>query len=354
MSLVLLPQDLFLLLSAYLVRCGNVKVFRFNDDWQNLMHTSKAYFANLKKRTRYIVLSQNSSHFLNDPLFRQRILSLVEDPRSQISCSIRGFGEIGEHYDTTLLSNLNHVSITHCKTRSFSLFTNVEDLRVYSDDYLQDFECFAQIKKSLSINIWNHPANDEEQALTYDLSCLSPTLEYLYLKTKRVVNYQFLTYLRDVDFRGCDSITDVSCFRNAVSVAFSVCPNVTNVNSLAKVKKLLLYKCAAVTDVSALGSVETVEISTCENLQDLSGLSTVRNLKVSEFSEDLLAPLNGNTVLDLSDFSSRLRSLEFLLTNCLLRTFRLYGCESIFEISKLETVEVLRIKDCSNISRLIG
>jgi hypothetical protein len=81
----LLPEDLFRILSEYLLDNGKKKFFEFND-WRNLMNTSKSYFAKLKRESRYITLKNNSNHFLNDPLFRQRVLSLVEDPNLQISC----------------------------------------------------------------------------------------------------------------------------------------------------------------------------------------------------------------------------------------------------------------------------
>jgi hypothetical protein len=38
--------------------------------------------------------------------------------------------------------------------------------------------------------------------------------------------------LLSVEFEGCESVTDVSCFRYAKVVKFHRCPNVTNVNSL--------------------------------------------------------------------------------------------------------------------------
>jgi hypothetical protein len=117
-----------------------------------------------------------------------------------------------------------------------------------------------------------------------------------------------------VEFEGCVSIADVSCFQHGVSVSFKDCPNITNVNSLAQVKELVLNGCTGIIDVSAFGNVETMKIDYCENLHDLSALSTVRNLTVYCMNEDLLAPLNQNTVLNISDRDSEgaLSSLEFL------------------------------------------
>jgi hypothetical protein len=223
--------------------------------------------------------------------------------------------------------------------RSFSIFSNLEALQLKTNDYLLDFNCFAQVKKELSITV-NRLPQGEDKVPTYDLSCLSPTLESLYLSTRRVVNYHFLTNLRSVKFNDCDSITDVSCFRNAETVKFTSCFNVTNVNSLANVKILALKECHRVADVSALGKVEEMEISNCENLHDLAALSTVHTLAISQFPEGLYASLNQNKILNFSDQCSKsLTSLRFLSSNNQLRELNICGHKNIRDISMLGTVK---------------
>jgi hypothetical protein len=343
----LLPQDLFLSLSDYLVHNGKKKVFNFNDDWEYFMNTSKTYFAELKRQTRHIRLRNNQ--FLVDPLYRQRILSLVEDPSLQISCNFQDLGEIGEHYDATLLCNLNEITI-YCLARSLSLITNVEKIHLYAD-YLSDFRSFAQVKKELMINI------QDDKVAPYDLSCLSPTLENLRLCVKRVDNYHFLTNLRSVEFSGCDSITDISCFQNAESITFTSCHKVTNINSLGNVKQLTLRGCDGITDVSGLGRVRKLEISGCQNIPDLSALSTVYNLTILSFPENLLSPLNQNTVLNLYEFTFppfELSSIQVLAGNKILRVLDISNNPSIQDISMLQTVEVLNISDCPLITSLKG
>jgi hypothetical protein len=251
------------------------------------MHTSKEHFAEMKRQTRYISLTKNSNQFLVDPLFRQRILSLVDDPSLQVAWRVQDrFGVLGEHYDATLLCNLNRISVSGCKARSFSLITNVEEVELATDDYLSDFSCFAQIRRSLSIAV-----KSAGRTPKYDLSCFSPTLERLCLYVRQVANYHLLTNLRSVEFHGCDSIIDVSCFCRAKIVKFIRCPNVTNVNSLASVKELVLLSCDGVTDVSALGTVKEMIIRNCKNLHNLSALSSVYSLTVSDFPQNLRSPL---------------------------------------------------------------
>jgi hypothetical protein len=350
----LLSQDLFLLLSDYLLDRGLKTVFQFNDDWRNLMNTEKGFIAEVKRRTRQIDLSTNSYQFLINPLFRQRVLSLVHDPCLQISCCFRVIGKFGEHYDSTVLCNLKRIQIVNCMARSFSLFSNVEALRLATNDYLRDLNCFAQVEKELWISV-NRLPQGEDKVPTYDLSCLTPTLETLYLSTRRVVNYHFLTNLRSVELNDCDTITDVSCFRNAETVKFTSCFNVTNVNSLTNVKVLVLKECHGVTDVSALGKVEEMEVSNCENLHDLSALSTVHSLTISQFPEGLFASLKQNKVLNFSDiFSKSLTSLRFLSKNNQLRELNICGHKNIRDISMLGTVEVLNITGCNLITNLFG
>jgi hypothetical protein len=349
-----LPQELFLFLSYYLLDDGKNKAFQFNSDWRNLMNSNKEYFGELKRQTRYISLINNSNQFLIDPLFRQRILSLVGNPSWQVSCSFQDcVGEVGELHDVTVLCNLNRIYIFKGMARSLSLITNVERVEYRSNDYLSAFNCFAKVKKELSICIVYH-GEDESKVPTYDLSCLSPTLEKLCVFVRRVANYHLLPNLRDVEFCGCDSITDVSCFQNAEIARFTCCRNVTNVNSLANVKELVLVGCDGVTDVSQLGRVGKLEISCCRNLHDISGLSTVHTLTVSRFSVTLLSQLNRNTVLNLSGFPAELTSVQFLSGNKLLRMVDISNNNAVQDISVLNTVEILSIRRCFLIKSLTG
>jgi hypothetical protein len=337
-----LPDELFRFLSN-----GQKRVFNFNDDWRNLMNTNKLYFAELKMQSRYITLRTNSGQFLSDPFFRRRILSLVDDPSLQISCSFHFLGKGGEHYDANSLCSLNQILISNCNARSFSVFTNVEEFRMFSRCHLSDFNCFMQIKKVLSIAIHNHNSNP-----TYDLSCLSPRLEHISLYVPRVVNYHLLTNLRSMEFNGCDTITDVSCFRHAEIVRLTRCRNATNVISLTGVKELALISCHGITDVSELGTVKEMIISGCRNLHDLSGLATVHTLTTSSFPVNLLASLNQNTVLKLSGFN--LASIQFLTGTTLLRQLQIPDNKSIVDISMLHTVETFDITDCHSVTSLTG
>jgi hypothetical protein len=318
------------------------------------MNTSKTYFAELKRQTRHITLRKNSSQFLVDPFFRQRILSLVIDPSLQISCDFGVLGETGEHYEANRLCNLDRIFIANCKAQSFSLITNVEEVELFTFHNLSDFNGFAQVKRLLFISRCNL-MNDPEECPVYDLSCLSPTLEFLGLfGVKRISNYQLLTNLLYVEFYACDSIRDVSCFRHAEMVSFRSCPNVINVNSLAGVKELVLKNCHAVTDVSDLGRVKKIEISNCVNLNGLSALSTVHTLRVSLFPDDFLSPLSQNSVLNISHFDWNLSSIEFLTGNKLLRVLDISSNNNIRDISMLNSVVVLNIGDCSLVKSLIG
>jgi hypothetical protein len=179
-------------------------------------------------------------------------------------------------------------------------------------------------------------------------------LESLSLSVRRVVNYHLLSNLRYVEFNECESITDVSCFRNSEAVTFTGCHNVTNVNSLKNVNKLVLKKCDGVTDISALGRVKVVKIDDCKNLHDLSGLSTVHNLTVSRCSANCLSSLKQNSVLSISGFFTSLSSVDFLAANNLLRVLDISDNASIRDISMLYTVEVLNITGCHWIKSLTG
>jgi hypothetical protein len=123
---------------------------------------------------------------------------------------------------------------------------------------------------------------------------------------------------------------------------------------LVGVKELVLTNCLGITDVSELGRVKKLEISNCENLNDLSALSTVHTLRVSWFPENLLSPLNQNTVLDISFFDLDFSSVEFLTGNKLLRELDISSNMSIRDISMLNSVAILNISHCPSIKSLIG
>jgi hypothetical protein len=237
--------------------------------------------------------------------------------------------------------------------RVYKFPANVESVEYRSNDFLSDFKCFAKVKKELSIRIVYY-GKDETMVPTYDLSCLSRTLERLCIYIRRVANYHLFTNLRSVVFCGCDSITDVSCFQNVEIVRFTGCRNVTNVNSLANVKELVLSGCEGVTDVSQLGRVGKLEISCCKNLHDLSGLSTVHTLTVSRFPVNLLSQLNRNTVLNLSGYPADLASVQFLAGNNFLRVLDIGNNNAVQDISVLNTVEILDIRRCFLIKSLTG
>jgi hypothetical protein len=136
------------------------------------MNTNKSYFAELTKQTRYISLNNSSNQFLVEPLFRQKILSLVDDPSFQISCNFGLLGEFGEYLDGYQSSNVDQIRIFDCKARTLSSLTSVESVENQTCDSFVDFNSFAHVKGCLS---FSHVGCHYEISL-YDLSCLSSSL----------------------------------------------------------------------------------------------------------------------------------------------------------------------------------
>jgi hypothetical protein len=157
-----------------------------------------------------------------------------------------------------------------------------------------------------------------------------------------------------VEFYGCLSIEDVSCFRRAEIVKFLTCRRVINVNSLKNVVELVFHCCDGITDVSELGRVKRLEISDCKNLHDISCLSTVHTLTVANVAKNLLSSLNQNTFLHLLRYQVKLSSIHFLAGNKLLRVLNISKNEDIQDISMLTTVEVLNINRCHLITSFTG
>jgi hypothetical protein len=278
MSLVVtLPRDLLFLIVNYLLPKDeqNKLIFRYSHDWRNFVNTSKEYFSEWKKQTQVVVLeSEYALKFIRSPEFSHRVIQLMDDSLYQLELHATRT-EFGEQ-ELRCIDRVKCFSAYLCTINSFP--QRVSHLSLDRCDIPQPPSDLVVSQLHLR-NCFRGP-NDEDGivdvrawAIVEDASFWSMDL----------LHYECLSSsLTSVSIQFCDSITDVSCFRNIQKVKFTSCHNITDVSCLGDVRELIICCCSGITDVSSLGRVYNLELSSCKNITDVSALGNVKILNLNE------------------------------------------------------------------------
>jgi hypothetical protein len=94
-----------------------------------------------------------------------------------------------------------------------------------------------------------------------DSSPLRELEEMILLGRIRLANYQSLSNLKRISIRRCQTITDVSCFRDVPHLTFDQCNGITDVSSLANVSHLNLSSCGGIRELIGLNSVISLHLN---------------------------------------------------------------------------------------------
>jgi hypothetical protein len=109
----------------------------------------------------------------------------------------------------------------------------------------------------------------------------------------RLANYQSLSHLKRISIRKCQTITEVSCFRDVPHLTFD--------------------QCNGITDVSSLTNVSHLNLSSCGGIRELTGLNSVISLHLNKFFGNDISPVK-NTLESLFITSCQ----RFLILPCFL------------------------------------
>jgi hypothetical protein len=158
---------------------------------------------------------------------------------------------------------------------------------------------------------------------------LSPmkNIEKGYFEMPKCINYHTLANLKCLQISNCETITDVSCFRNI--------PN------------LALDHCSGIIDVSSLRNVHTLNLSGCDGVLDLSSLEWVYSLTFHEFQGTDLSGLKNVAFLDISR-SRNVADVTMLRTLISLKIRLCSKIESLSGLSKLKALFVSRRMSSGN------
>jgi hypothetical protein len=179
----------------------------------------------------------------------------------------------------------------------------------------------------------------------FDVSKLT-NLETGSFQIRNCINYNSLMNLKSLEITSCDTITDVSCFRNIPKLTLSDCQNIMNISSLANVNELDLSYNDKLTDVSALSNVHKLNLSYCNNLGDISCLQNVHILDISGCVR--VTDVSGlKNVVDLDILScNNITDIKMLTT---LRKLNMKRCDKISDLSTLTNLQILELDNSASL-----
>jgi hypothetical protein len=346
-EIIRLPSDILSVVAGCLHGTyGNATAFSSGLEWQNALNSNKSYFQHLKKVTQIISLSNKFTRlFLTSTGFRETVLSKIENRKNQLQFNLVDYFPSPD-LDLTLLCPAKHLSLIRCTSEISVFLVDIEKITL-SECSIQDLSFCSKIG-TVDILV---PAC--ESLLTSTLSTTTVFKVYCaYKQSCKIENYQrALNAVKGFEFRDCDSIVDVSCFKNADTVRLSGCRNISDVSSLGYLRELNLSRCTQVRDVSALGKVHKLNIACCPLVEDISALTGVYDLDITGFNGTNLSSLRNVKKLSISNCRN-ISSLDSIGRQ--LEELNMIGCPLIRNITMLAKVKKLELSCCSNITNFTG
>jgi hypothetical protein len=348
-EIVRLPHDILRVVASYLHDNYENAFFNYGLESKNLLNSSKSYFHGLKKVSQVISLSDKLSRlFLTSLVFRETVLSKIENRSEQLRFNLTDYSPSPDH-DLSLLCPANKVYMRKCTTEISVSLVGIKEITL--------FECsIHDLSFCSQIAIVNVVFPDCESLLTPTLSSTTAFKVWSrycqYKKSCKIENYErALSAVKEFVFTGCDSIVDVSCFKNADTVRLSGCPKISDVSSLENLRELDLCDCNMVRDMSALGRVNKLNIGNCPLVDDISALTRVYDLNITGFKGTNLSFLKSVKILNISNCRN-ITSLDSI--GMQLEELIMSGCPSIRNITMLCKVKKLKLSCCSNITNFTG
>jgi Leucine-rich repeat (LRR) protein len=348
------PRDVFHFLADYLLPVEEQQkhIFKYSFDLRNFVNTNKRYFGEWKKKTRVMVLmTAKAELFANSSIFRNRVLSMIEDPMEQLELQFlyRRLTEVSLNF-----GGVRKVSVECGKIHNVSISCNHIVFRNCIVKYFQDCPSFRKFEfRDCSIHEGDlssmrireepflspsHPPNLQilghlkfltlyNSMSLVDVSCLRNISKLEFVGCPNIKDISTLKDVRELSFGGCDGIVDISSLGRVHKLAFSCCDNIRDVSALGNVHILDIAYCRGISDVSALGNVSELHLTHCYQVTDISALKHVKEVRLGEF--------NGTDV-------SGLETVE--------RLFLMGCCPGVTDLSMLNNVRVLDVQGCRGLA----
>lgn len=313
-----------------------IREFLSKDDYHYLLNCSKKHFQLRKYYTIYFTLTKASSDlFFDDLIFRDKVYSLVHNPRKQISLNLSS----DRIYQYEEGKPLFHVHRVGC--------FNIENIELFQDVEVLSVGCMKE-------NFSSFPISSYLKDLTLHLpSGLS--------------DVESLRNLQSLSLHGCRTVVDISCLRDVENLKFSYCPLISDFSCLGRQKRLHIIACSGLSDVSNFSKVKHLTLEHCDNLCDIQSLYGIYDLSLMycQHIHDI-SGLGNHYRLKIISYVNKLTGYQILnniphihLQRCCIsdlsilqyaKTVTLIQCLNVVDLSPLAAVRSLTVSNCINVA----
>lgn len=245
MELVNLPEVIFPLIQSYLT----------NDDYHFLLNTSKNSFADLKKRSIYFVLNEESTkQYLTDKTFQSVILSKVENGWKQIipACDYWNFLSI---YNPTIPCDcsrfLPFIQLGFNEYRAvLPDASNPSMLKIFKTIDLKEIgDLVSHVKR---LHVLSPHCDLSQFKYIPDVTLSSPQDDDFSIFSK--------DHQKRLSISFCNNLKNVSSFQGIHTLRISNASNLEDISPLHGIYDLTIVSCPKVKDISALGNHNRLEL----------------------------------------------------------------------------------------------
>lgn len=325
MLLVHLPVEIFRFIQSYI---NKIDHFYF-------LNSSKEYFHQLKRESLYFSLNIHySNEYMNNPIFRDLLLSKIENGWKQISLS-----------RNTTIDNFPPDLPVH--RIIFGGFWNQQEL-------ITDFH-HIEIVKGVTYTGASIPLIPQIKELTLmrcgalvDVSNLSHLSKLELIVATELPDITPLKNIPHLTLSNCRKIEDYSMFNGSKQRFLRISDSslLTNVKSFTGIRQLILHSCYQLEDISPLKGIYSLTISSCSRVKDISGLGNHHRLAIENCSYALRGydslyhiPHIRLNACNISD----MKVLQYATSVSLLQ------CSEITDVTPLKDLKFLVIDFCYRI-----
>jgi hypothetical protein len=303
-----LPSAVYLWIQSFIPR-----------DYKHFINSCKTILQDIKFETVYYNLNQlYSFQYCSDSEFRERILSLVNSKRFQVSVNLAQFRKFCAFKCPNAASTSIHALYENAR--------NVHKLKLEGILDLSDLECFSNIEELILDNFQNISSTIGLSNITKLTLRNFPSL----------MNISNLSFLQECSFSNCPGLSDISSLTNIRCLVLDSCPQVVDVCCLGAQYRLSIINCGdgGISSIHSLFRVKYLTLQTFPEIMDVAFLlQGVYSLKLSAFGK--LTTLHGT---DLPYQSTTFLSIE--------------NCYFLQSIHSLWNTTSLKLNNCNGLSQL--
>ena len=326
LTLCSLPADVLQQVCAFLPAAADRQLLHAS------LHIHREY-----RRYRHLTLNpQHSLRYCRDSSFRQRVLSVVGDPRRQVSLDFTGEDVVPlQSLELEKCMQVYSVKMKISQGMTQEMVNVLGSLGLHSLD-LTDCD---RLKDVAALGGIHTLVLDDCYHIT-DVNALGGVHTLSLSSCHRVTDVSALGKVYNLNLSGCNGIRDVSALGQVHNLDLRCCAYVTDVSALGKVHSLNLSGCDGIRDVSALGGVHTLNLYRNSRISDVSALGSVHTLNLGQCARELnLSCLGGVHSLDLSGYHFDIPDVSVFAG---VHTLNLTGCVTAsMDLDSLDAVSHL-------------